>query len=540
MSGTADIILKGKHIFKGKHCDPLAGFVAIKGNRILAVESEEFRLDNYIGENTRVIDCGDGLILPGFHDCHVHIMEGGIYNKGVDLTGCASEEEAAKRVAEYAEEHPEKEWILGCGWYQIYWDNKELPTKESLDRYVSDRPVFLENEDGHGAWVNSCALERCGITKETPDPESGKIFRDEEGNATGYLDELAMLLCGVDAFNLSEEYENQLLDDFGAKAVSYGVTSANDMRPFFEIDLGHLDRYEEAVRSDRLPIRINFASNLFADVENAKQLRERYQGGKLHYIGMKQFIDGVAISYTSFMKKPYDDKKNSRGSSLVKKDKLFQTVKKAHQEKIPVHLHVTGDEAICMSLDAIEAAIQEYGDFHITHSLEHLDLIDPEDIPRLQKLHVLASMQPEHMMPTECFADNPYPVRFGERRSRYAWAIGSIMRSGAEVAFGTDYPVAEIDPLQGIARAVGRLSDDHNPEKGWNPEERITVEEALDAYTRGSAVMAGREQELGTLEKGKLADIAVINTDLLQCSVDEIREAKVVMTICDGEIVYEA
>lgn len=540
MKMTADIILKGNHIFRGKYSVTAPGFVAIKGNKILAVESDLALLEDYTVPETKVIDCADGLIMPGFHDCHVHIIEGGIYNTGVDLTGCTSEEEAAKRVAEYAEAHPEKEWILGCGWYQIYWDSKQLPTKASLDRYVPDRPVFLENEDGHGAWVNTCALKLCGVTKDTPDPESGKIFRDENGEATGYLDELAMLLCGTSAFDLNETYEEQLLDDFTSKAVKFGVTSANDMRPFFEIDLGDLSRYEEAEASGRLPIRINFASNLFGNVDDAKSLRERYQGGKLHYIGMKQFIDGVAISYTSFMKDGYADKKESKGSPLVTREKLFQAVKAAHVEKIPVHLHVTGDQAIAMSLDAIEDAIKKYGDFQVPHSLEHLDLIDPLDIPRLHKLHVIASMQPEHMMPTESFAENPYPDRFGETRSRYAWAIGSIMRSGAEVAFGTDYPVAEIDPLQGVARAVGRLSDDHNPEGGWNPEEKISVEEALDAYTRGSAAMAGREHELGTLEAGKLADIAVVDTNLPECGVDEIRAAKVVLTICDGEIVYEA
>lgn len=535
---VADVVLYGKNMFSSLKDGINEGFVALKGNKILKVGKLD-EMEHYVNETTQCIDCKDGLIMPGFHDCHVHVIDGGLFSKGLQIGESKSEEEAAQMVKEYANEHSELPWIIGFGWYHIYWEGGAYPTKKSLDAVLPNRPIFLQNEDGHGAWVNSKALEMCNITKDTPDPEFGTIFRDENGEPTGYLDELAMMLCAHEAYKLPLDYEMNLLKDFMVEANKNGVTSVNDMRPLFDMDLGNLQNYEEIDKDGNQSVRINFSTNLFNDINDAVELKNKYNGGKLHYAGLKQFIDGVAIPYTAVLVDDYSDKPDWKGEPILDVNQLEDAIVVAHENDIPVHLHAAGDGSVRIALDAYEKAIKSKGVKDIRHSIEHNDNVHPDDINRFKELGVVASMQPEHMAPTDNFDENPYIQRLGEERSKLTWPIGTLMRTGADVAFGTDYPVVGFNPMNGIYRAVSRRHDDGMPVEGWNPIEKVSVLEALHAYTYGSARMVKREQELGTLEEGKLADITVLKRDLSQIDIEEIRDVEVSLVICDGKIVYQ-
>jgi predicted amidohydrolase YtcJ len=255
-SDNADYIFKGKSVFIGNTDQPISASVAVKDNRIIDVREN---LDYLIGPDTRVINCEDNLVLPGFHDSHVHLMLAGLFQTCVNLQKAVSEEETALLVKEFADSRPDDPWVLGFTWYHVFWENKKMPNKRTLDRLISDRPVFLLNYEGHGAWVNSKALEICGIDRNTPDPEGGEIERDQNGDPTGVLIENAMGLVSKYAYDLSEDMQTSMLRQLATNAVKKGVTSICDVQPFIGTDLGDPKIYGKFEQSGELCVRINFA-----------------------------------------------------------------------------------------------------------------------------------------------------------------------------------------------------------------------------------------------------------------------------------------
>ncbi|MDD2484231.1 MAG: amidohydrolase [Eubacteriales bacterium] len=534
----ASLLLKGNAIFDSVSDEPFAGFVAIKENKIIAVGSPE-KAAAYIGKNTKVIDCEDRLLMPGFHDSHTHLILAGMYKACANLGIAHSEEEAAELLWKFEQANPSEGWVYGFNWYHVFWDEKILPTKATLDHYFPDRPVFLLNAEAHGAWVNSKALELAGVTKETPDPLGGEVARLENGEPSGFLYEGAVAYVGACALKFSAEQERLYLKKFMETAAPLGITSLIDVQPYFGANLGSADTYRLMEENGELTVRIHVASDLFGDLELAAKKAALLTGDKVRANLVKQFVDGVFTTHTALMLEDYTDAPGNRGIQLCEFDKIEQAIKNAHKNELSVKIHAIGDHAIRFTLDCYEAAIAAYGKNRARHAIEHIELISDIDIPRFRELGIVPSVQPEHLglMPT--WEGEEYRYVLGEERAANTWRFKTLLDTSGVIALGSDCPVVDNNPFYAIHRGLCRLHDDGLPLGGWNPKEKLTLPELLKGYTIGSAFSVSREKEMGTLESGKLADLVVIDRNLFEISPEEIRKAAVTMTIMDGNIVYQ-
>ncbi|RJS60421.1 amidohydrolase [Bacillus sp. PK3_68] len=529
----ADIVLSSEAIFTGLESNPQPGAIAIINNKIVAVGSKE-ELRPFIGANTKVLDYGSQLIMPGFHDFHLHAMMGSLALQCVNLFDARSEEEAVEMVRQYAEQHPDEPWIIGFMWDSSYWEDKRLPSRFSLDRVFPDRPVVLFHAEGHYSWVNSKALEVANINKDTKNPSYGTVEKDDNGEPTGILIEEASSLVTEYAYDLPKNKKASLFRNFLKEAASYGVTSINNL--YGTETLSKLDDFElfrEFEENDELTVRMHLFPQLDGNIAHAKQLREKYQSAKLRVAGLKQFIDGVVTSRTAYMLQPYADQPDTCGHAAFPSDQIKDWVIEADKEEFSIRFHAIGDGAIRLALDTFEEAQKVNGARDSRHAIEHIEVIDRNDVSRFSSLGVIASMQPDHMALSE---RGVYTERIGKEREKDVFIINTLQKSGAQLALGTDFPIDSLNPMLQIYRAVSRI--DSGGKNVWNPDERITVSEALRAYTYGSAFGTFREHELGTLEAGKLADIAILDRNIFDVPVEEILDTKVEMTIIDGEIVY--
>ncbi|WP_144460493.1 amidohydrolase [Siminovitchia fortis] len=532
----ADMIIQGKRIFTGK--EMMEGGIAIKDRKIIEVCKED-SMTQYIGNETRVYKFDNQTIMPGFHDFHIHLTLGCLFEDYVNLADARSAEETAKKVKDFADSRPDDEWILGFSWYHIFWDKKDMPDRTILDELIPDRPVFLLNAECHGAWLNSKALEMSGIDENTENPPFGMIMKGEDGKPTGILLETAMRLAADQAFKIPEKKAVELMERFLAKANRLGITSVSDMLPLPGFEVGDLSLYRKFEQDDKLTVRTFFLSPLNGDLSRARGLREEYQSDVLRFSGLKQFLDGVATTYTALMVEPYSDNPSEKGEAFLPPALLEQWITEADREGFRARLHACGDGAVRLGLDLYEKAEEQNGKRDSRHTIEHIEMIHPDDIRRFQQLGVVASMQPEHMAITEKYQDNVYLTRMGQERDPYTWPIKTLAESGAAMAFGSDFPVVELNPMLEIYRAVTRRFNDGEPEDGWNPKEKIPLEEALRHYTAGPAFGNFMEDKLGTLENGKLADVIVMDRDLFAVDPEQLLEAKVKLTVMDGKVVYK-
>ncbi|MDY3037232.1 MAG: amidohydrolase [Eubacteriales bacterium] len=536
---TADMIIKGNAIFDSVSDKPFAGFVAVKGNRIAAVGKEMDSISQYAGDDTKIIDAGDRLVMPGFHDSHTHLILAGMYKTYPNLGSARSEEEAAVMLKEYYDSQPGDGWVYGFNWYHVFWDKKELPRKETLDRYFPDRPVFLINAEAHGAWVNSLALEIAGVTADTPDPFGGEIARDENGEPTGFLYESAIEYVAAHALIFTEEQEKTFLRKYMADAAELGITGVVDVQPYFGKDLGSLDVYTGMESDGELTVRITAAANLLGDLDEALENSKKYCTEKVRAHMLKQFVDGVITTHTALLLEDYTDAPGNRGTQLSELEKIDAAVQEGHKRGLWIKIHAIGDRAIRFTIDSYEKAIKTYGANGCRHAIEHVEMVTDSDIERFGQLGLIPSVQPEHigLMPT--WEGEEYRVNIGEERAGRTWPFRSLLESAGVLAIGSDCPVVDNNPFYAIHRGVTRLHDDGLPEGGWNPTQKLTVADILRGYTLGSAYGIGREDELGTLEEGKFADIAVIDRNLFETEPKDIRGAHVDMTIMDGKVIFE-
>lgn len=538
-SKYADFVLRGASFFCGKDLNNDLDFIAIKNNKILAVGKEN-EVQQYIDEKTKVKTfTKENLIMPGFYDSHTHIISAGMADKYPNFGECKTEEETAMAAKTFADTIPDEEWIFGFNWYHVYWGQEELPTIKSLDKYIPDRPVMLTNAEGHGVWVNSKALEICGITKDTPDPPFGEISRFENGEPSGYFYEMAIGLIAKKAYDLDDEIEKGFIRDYMKRAATIGITGANDMLPYYGNDMGKYRCFADLKDNDEFTLRLHCAPNLFGNLDEVEEAAKNYNSDKFQVKLLKAFIDGVPTTYTSLMLEPFIDNPSTEGSTLSDLEQLKKCIMEAHKRGMSVRLHCCGDGATQYALDCYEEALKKYGDTGARHSVEHVETTIQEDIDRFARLGVIASMQPEHLAMTDIFEENPYLIRYNERQKKFAWPIKSIMDAGAVVSFGSDCPVVTNNPFVGLYRAVTRVHNDGEPKGGWNPEQKISMEEALSAYTLNGYYGVKREYELGTLEVGKLADLIVLDQNLLTIKPEKIRDTNVILTIVDGRIIYE-
>ncbi|MGN7396390.1 amidohydrolase [Peribacillus frigoritolerans] len=528
---VADVIISSNTVFTGLSDQPEPASIAIKDNKIVAIGTEE-EIKHYAGEHTKIYQFKDQLIMPGFHDFHLHIMQGAVALNSVNLFAARSEDEALEMIGEFAESKPANQWVIGFTWDAGYWDTQQLPTRHSLDHILPDRPALMFHAEGHYAWVNTKALEIANITRHSENPFYGIIGKDEYGEPNGILYEKAMDAVIRHAFNFSNSQKNEIFSNFLAHAASLGVTAVNDLHGLKTIE--SLDVFKEFEDNGKLTTRIHLWPALNGDLGHSKQLRETYQSDKLRVSGLKQFIDGVITARTAYLLEPYADQPETRGETSFPPETIKKWVVAADKEGFSIRFHAIGDGAIRLALDAYEEAQKTNGKRDSRHSVEHIEVIHPDDIHRFSELGVTVSMQPDHLAMSE---RGVYTEQVGAEREKYVFSINTLQKTGAKLAFGTDFPIDILNPLLQIYRAVTRI--DSSGKTVWHPHECITLAEALKAYTSGPAYGTFREQELGTLEAGKLADIIVLERNLFEVLVEEIPDIKVLLTIVDGQVVYD-
>jgi len=494
-----------------------------------------------------VLDAGGGLVVPGFNDAHVHFLMGARYLQGLELSEEATVNGIRRRIAEFARSHPEREWLLGRGWFYAVFPNG-MPDRELLDRVVPDRPVAIEAYDSHTTWVNTAALTQMGITDGTPNPPRGEIQRDAAGRATGILKEAAMELVdrALPPRAIPDDVES--LAAAASVAFRHGLTSVQEAGG----GLKQLEIYRALRASGRPMVRIRLGQRMepgLTMVEWERRLVE-YEAAVLPHrsdpwisVGIvKAFADGVIETGTAEMLAPYAGMTAGQPGALGfpqwEPGELAAAVRLADRRGWQIQVHAIGDGAVRLALDAFEQAAAANGPRDRRHRLEHIETIDAADIPRFGSLGVVASMQPYHADPEPAQLDS-YQSMIGPERASRGWPWNSIRHAGGRLAFGSDWPIVSFDPFLGINSAVNRTTRDGRPPGGWLPHERLSLAEALAGYTSGSAWAAHSDAVKGTLEPGMLADVVILDRDLFAGSPSEIMAASVQTTILGGQVAYD-
>jgi predicted amidohydrolase YtcJ len=539
IASPAELILEKASVYTQDEMRPWAEAVAIAGGRIVYVGASP-EASKFKGKGTKVIDLSGKMVLPGFHDSHVHLVTGGIELGQCNLNGLATREEILAKIRDYALAHPEKPWIAGGGWDLPIFPGAN-PTKEELDGVVRDRPAYLSAADGHSAWVNSRALEIAGVSVATPDPENGRIERIPGSlEPSGTLREAAMRL--VRRFipePTPEEYEAGLLAGL-ALANRFGITSIIEASADDDI----LNAYEAADRSKRLTVRVLASIHVDTDrgieqIEDLVEKMHKFRGQYLRATAAKIFADGVIESHTAALLEPYIDRPGDRGKPLLEQAAFDRLAINLDKAGFQIHIHAIGDRAVRMSLNALEAARTANGPGDARHHIAHLELVDPADIPRFQALGVVANFQPLWAYPDLYITRLTEPI-LGPERSRRIYPIGSLVRNGALVVGGSDWSVSSLNPLEAIQVAVTRRAPGDSAGAAWLPEELIDLPTALAAYTINGAYLSHQEEITGSIETGKAADLVVLDRNLFEIPSAEIHQVKVRMTLIDGKIVFSA
>ncbi len=531
---SADLILVDGKIWTNDPKRPTAQAVACRGTTIAAVGTiDEIRKTS--GPSTRVIDLRGRLVVPGFNDAHVHFYTGGTDLASVQLRDARSESEFRSRIQKFAAKLPAGRWITRGSWDHENWTPARLPTRQLIDAAAGDHPVFVNRLDGHMALVNTRALNLAGITRTTPDPPGGTIVRDGSGEATGILKDAAMdavyrAIPPAQPAEIAEAIRAAM-----RYAAERGVTSVQDMSASPEI----LRVYQDLLRKDELTVRI-FAFQPLATWSRlaAVGVQAGLGSDRLKIGGLKGFADGSLGSTTALLFEPYLDAPNTSGlanGEMIPESKMLDHITRADGAGLQVAIHAIGDRANHLILDMYERVVQRNGARDRRFRIEHAQHLRADDIVRFGAQKVIASMQPYHAIDDGRWAEK----RIGPERAKGAYAFRTLLNNGATLAFGSDWFVAPMDPLLGIYAAVTRRTLDEKRPMGWVPEQKITVEEALRAYTLGSAYASFDERVKGSLEVGKLADLVVLSDDILSIDPARIRDSKVQITLMGGKIVYD-
>ena len=542
----ADLILTNARIYTGLAAQPWAKAIAIRGENIVAIASEDAdgQVKRWSGPKSRVIDLHGQFVMPGFNDAHVHLAAGAYRKLEVDLSGCQSLADMQKRVRERLKDLAPGEWIIGPGWDHTLWPEKKFPTRRDLDAISTEHPMFLQRTDGHVAVVNSRALEIAGITRATPDPPGGRIGRDPAtGEPTGMLlEDAAMNLV----FGRIPEYtEAQRRRSFALvmeEASQYGVTSLQDNSVLFPGDSNNYGWKNylvlEQLRSEgKLKVRITEWLPFSFPLERLEEMRRA--GGTsdpwLKTGALKLVLDGSLGSRTAALLAPYSDDPATSGILRLDPAEVMQKAVERDRAGFQLAFHAIGDRGNRVALDAFAAAAAANGPRERRDRIEHAQVVASGDFARFASLGVVASMQPSHAIDDERWAAE----RLGPERVKGAYAWHTMEENGVHLAFGTDYPVESINPLRGIYACVTRELPEGGPPGGWQPQEKLPMEDCLRAYTAGSAYAEFEEKQKGTIAPGMLADIVVFPGDITRVPPRELLRMPVVMTIVGGRIGYE-
>lgn len=551
IESAADLVMTGGAVYTVDAARRWAQAVAIRDGRFVAVGTDA-DIRTLVGPRTEVRELAGRMILPGFQDAHVHPPGSGLEMLRCNLTEAHSLDEYIRIITDYAGAHPHEPWILGGGWSMDTFPGG-TPSKQILDQLIPDRPIYLTNRDGHGAWVNSRALDVAGLNRDTPDPADGRIERDASGEPSGTLHEGAMHLVDRHAPGATTADVLEGLKTAQAHLHSLGVTAWQDAivgGPY-----NTFDAYVQAAESGELTARVVGAlwwerAGGLEQLDGFLDRRLKGDVGRFRATSIKIMQDGICENFTAGVLDPYLDAGGNptanRGLSFVDPQLLKGYVEALDAHGFQVHFHAIGDRAVREALDAIEAARTANGPGDHRHHISHLQIVHPDDVPRFHRLGVVANGQPLWACYEPQMTELTIPF-LGPVRAQWQYPFASLLRAGAQLAFGSDWSVSSCDPLEEIHVAVNRSvppgytygSGAPGEDEVFLPDERITLADAIHAFTMGSAFV-NHMDETGSIEVGKLADLVVVDRNLFEHPVDEIAEANVELTLVEGERVYEA
>jgi len=532
---AADLIVTDAKIFTGDPVHPEAEAVAVLGDRIVAAGQGD-DVSAWRGPATRVIDAGGRRVVPGFNDAHVHFIPGGMDLDNLDLKNAKDTDEFVRRIAERAARTPKGEWLLGGNWDEQGWTPAKLPDRALIDRVTPTTPVFLSRYDGHMALANSVALRLSGVTAKTPDPAGGEIVRDARGEANGLFKDAALSLVAKVIPPFSREQRLRAARRALAHAASLGVTSVQDMNPEYD----DVAVYAELLERGELTTRIYAAPSLTDWRDQAKiGLRRAFGSPWLRLGALKGYADGSLGSTTAYFFEPYLDAPATRGllsDEMQPLEAMRERMTKADAAGLQLCVHAIGDRGISMILDLYADVARSNGERDRRFRIEHAQHVAPKDFERFAALHVIASMQPYHAIDDGRWAEK----RIGPERIKTTYAFRTFLDRGVRLAFGTDWSVAPLDPMQTIYAAATRATLDGKHPDGWVPEQKITVKEAVEAYTKGSAYAEFQEKEKGSIAPGQLADLVILSADIFSIDPRAIKDVKAVTTIVGGRVVWDS
>ncbi len=533
----ADLVFRHGAVYTVDAARSWAEAVAVSRGRIVFVGTDASAAA-WIGPSTRVVDLTGRMLLPAFHDSHVHPVSGGMEALECDLHGLRSAEDVLAAIRAYAASHPVAEWIRGGGWELPNFPDGN-PSKTLLDGVVPDRPALLDSGDGHSAWANSKALSIAGVTRSTPDPPHGRIERDASGEPTGTLREEAVdLVASHLPRRTAKDHEEglrkglQIANGFGLTSLEEASASKADLEAYAALDAA-------GALTARVSASITVDTDKgVADLPRLKELRARYRGRRFHADGAKIFADGVIETRTAAVLEPYVGFGTDRGKTNLEPADFRALATALDREGFQIHVHAIGDRAVRDALDAIEAAQKANGVRDARHHIAHLELVDPADIPRFRRLGVLANFQPFWANGDAYITEMTEP-ELGPERSQWIYPIASVAAAGGVTVFGSDWSVSSMNPLDGIEVAITHR-EPADPGPPWLPKERIDLPTAIGGYTIRGAYVDFTEKETGSIEVGKAADLIVLDHDLFEIPASEIHNTKVLWTLLDGKEVYRA
>jgi predicted amidohydrolase YtcJ len=530
---AADLVLVSAKIWTGDPARPEAQALAVQNGRIVAIGSNA-DVEKWKGAKTTVVDGRGRRVVPGFIDCHTHMSMGGLDLLALDLRKTKDPAEFTSMVAAYAKKQPPGIWLTDGAWDHEQWTPPVLPTKALLDPATGDHPTCLSRQDGHMMVCNSLALKLAGIDKNTPEPAGGVIVRDSSGSPTGVLKDEAMTLVWKFRPPRSKEEIVAGLKAAVAYAAKNGVTSVQDL-PGNELDV---PAWDEIRKSGGLTVRVNYRPSL-TDWPAAKKAQTTYkQDDWLRVGGVKGYMDGALGAGTAVMFESFSDDPGNTGkyaAEAIPLSKIEERIAGADAAGLQVEVHAIGDRAIMELLDIFERTAKVNGPKDRRFRVEHTQHLRKDEVPRFARQKVIASMQPYHAVDDGRWADR----RLGPGRRSGAYAFRWLLDAKATVAFGSDWSVAPISPILGIAAAVTRATIDGKQPGGWGPDQKITAEEALRAYTVTAAYAAFEEKEKGSLEIGKLADFVVLSDDVLSVRPEAIDKIQIDQTVVGGNVVFQ-
>jgi predicted amidohydrolase YtcJ len=531
---AADLIITNANIWTGDDAQPKAQAVAVLGDRIVAVGSNA-DIHLWRAPQTKTLDAGGKLLLPGFNDAHVHFMDGGRQLDNVQLNDATSTDEFLHRIAEQAKKTPKGDWILGGDWDETKWTPPNLPTRQMIDPVTPDNPVLLSRYDGHSALANSITLQLAGITAQTPDPPGGTIVRDSQGHPTGDLKDAAMDLAYKVVPPPSHDQRMHAARRALEHAASLGVTSVQHMNP----DYADIAVYAELLQEGQLTTRI-YAAPLITGVNDQAKIgiRHAFGGPYLRIGAVKAFADGSLGSRTAYFFQPFTDEPDNHGllsDEMQPLSLMRDRMMTADAAGLQICTHAIGDQAISMILDLYTDVVKAHRGAERRFRIEHAQHMAEKDFARFAQLDVIASVQPYHAIDDGRWAE----ARIGHDRASRTYAFRTFLNHGVHLAFGTDWDVAPLNPLLGVYAAVTRATLDGKNPNGWFPEQKLTVTEAVHAYTMGSAYAEFQEKEKGSITPGKLADMVLLSDDIFSMDPVKIRDVKVLKTIVGGKVIWD-